>query len=413
MKPQLTDMKKAVRDAIPADCLPPIWVAFSGGLDSTLLLKLAADELGADRVCAVHVDHQLHVDSSKWREHCTQVAKKLAVGFECELVDVDSGNLELEARRSRYRVLEQHVGLGEVVLMAHHKDDLVETRLWQLLTGRMPIGIPESRRIGQGQIVRPLLAWSRHELEQVACDEELDWIDDPGNADTSYDRNWLRHLALPMLEGRFPGAADAIAAFDPGVLQEVVAQPLHLRREEPIDRSTVRSWLHAYGLYPPQSTVDEVCRQAVSARQDSRMSVKVGAKATVRRYDMQLHVVPMDEVPQETWITVGEELRLPNGVLVWKKSDSGFVAGERLGLVARRDLEGRGLSALKVNGQSKRLKNIFQEHRIPYWQRPGWPVLYSHKKILALPSLAATDSSRSSNHDRGETYLPEWSPTSY
>ena len=50
---------------------------------------------------------------------------------------------------------------------------------------------------------------------------------------------------------------------------------------------------------------------------------------------------------KRTWVTVGEELRLPNGVLVWKKSDSGFVAGERLGLVARRDLEGRGLSALK------------------------------------------------------------------
>ena len=309
MKPQLTDMKKAVRDAIPADCLPPIWVAFSGGLDSTLLLKLAADELGADRVCAVHVDHQLDVESSKWREHCRRVAEKLTVGFECEIVDVDSGNLELEARRSRYRVLEQHVGMGEVVLMAHHKDDLVETRLWQLLTGRMPIGIPESRRLGRGQVVRPLLAWSRHELEQVACDEGLDWIDDPSNADTSYDRNWLRHLALPMLEGRFPGAADAIAAFVAGVVEEVPAQPLPLRTEEPLDPGTVRAWLHAYGLYPPQSTVAEVCRQAVSVPQDSRMSVKVGAKATVCRYDMQLHVVPMHEVPKETSVMVGELLR--------------------------------------------------------------------------------------------------------
>ena len=124
------------------------WVAFSGGVDSTVLLDAAARALGgraAERLAAVHVNHGLHPDAGIWEDHCREAAGRLGVRFEARRADVRTGpgwgSLEVAARAARFRAIAGAVPPGEPVLLAHHRDDQAETVLLRILRGAGPAGM--------------------------------------------------------------------------------------------------------------------------------------------------------------------------------------------------------------------------------------------------------------------------------
>ncbi len=172
-------------------------VAFSGGLDSTVLLHALAAP--ADKqdipVMAVHVDHGLHEDSPDWRAHCEAVANSLGVDFVSKrvVVEDDAGHgPEAAARDARYRVLATLLKRGDWVLSAHHQDDQAETMLVNLIRGTGPAGlagIGEIRPFAAGWLVRPILDVPRAALQDYARAQGLAWIDDPSNDDLQFDRN--------------------------------------------------------------------------------------------------------------------------------------------------------------------------------------------------------------------------------
>jgi tRNA(Ile)-lysidine synthase len=130
-------------------------VAFSGGLDSTVLVHALARSLvdrANYRMRVAHVDHQLHPDSAKWSEHCGRVAQKLQIEFVPLVVNVDAGtdeSPEAAAREARYSALRQILKPNEVLLTAHHADDQLETMLLALMRGAQPIVRTIDERAGQ------------------------------------------------------------------------------------------------------------------------------------------------------------------------------------------------------------------------------------------------------------------------
>src|SRR5690606_6568799 len=97
---------------------------------------------------------------------------------------------------------------GDVLFQAHHQDDQLETLLYRLRRGSAPrglAGIPARRALGRGELRRPLLDFPRGELLDYARRAGLRWIEDESNADERFDRNFLRHRVLPLLEERWPG----------------------------------------------------------------------------------------------------------------------------------------------------------------------------------------------------------------
>ena len=196
------------------------WLAYSGGCDSHVLVHAAAQlrAVVAERIFhVVHVDHGLQTASAEWARHCAAVCEELALPFTLLRVDA-RGSLgespEAAARHARYRALASLMQAGDCLLTAHHQDDQAETLLLQLLRGGGPHGLaamPALSPFAAGMHARPMLTFSREELRRYAQRHALQWIDDPSNADSGFDRNYLRNSVMPVLRERWPAVARVLA----------------------------------------------------------------------------------------------------------------------------------------------------------------------------------------------------------
>ena len=112
------------------------WViAYSGGLDSTVLLYAAVHV--SDSLRAIHINHGLSPDAKVWAEHCLHQAR--AYGVMCESLNTEpftkqnGQSVETWARAQRYQIFEQHLQPDEILLFAHHQQDQAETLLLNLM----------------------------------------------------------------------------------------------------------------------------------------------------------------------------------------------------------------------------------------------------------------------------------------
>lgn len=194
-------------------------VAFSGGLDSSALLVLAAEYARRHQLQlqAVHINHQLSPNADAWAMHCQQFCQQRQIPLECINVKITTASrtsLEAQAREARYRALAGCMQTNTLLLAGQHQDDQVETLLLQLKRGAGPKGLaamPALKPFASGWIGRPLLSLSRQALQEWALAQRLNWIDDESNDSLAFDRNFIRHRILPELKQRWPGVERAIS----------------------------------------------------------------------------------------------------------------------------------------------------------------------------------------------------------
>ena len=370
-----------ILDAFLAGTRPAglLWVAFSGGVDSTVLLHALRAVPGS---VAIHINHGLDPAAPQWVRHCAVVAREFGVRFESQSVCVDAhGNREQAARAARYAVFRELLAPGDVIALGHHADDQAETRVWQLLTGREPGGMPTERRLGAGWLVRPLMGVKRNQILDYARRHGLRWIEDPANADLGFDRNRIRHGLLGRLEERHPGALERLSAPRPSAVESLRPLPV----EEATDPG-IEAWLLAAGLPTPSKAIAEIRRQSRAA-EDRNPRVAIASGTWACRYDRRWHLVADRDPakPEPGAVVVGDDLATPDGLLSWQPAASGLKAGRSLSIHRR-----RGGERIRPLGRdcTKTVKALFQEARIPPWQRANWPLLYERANLLAVPSLA-------------------------
>jgi tRNA(Ile)-lysidine synthase len=197
-------------------------VAVSGGPDSMALLEALAElreRLGL-WLCVAHLNHGLRGRlAEEDAEFVAARARALGLPFRLGSADVAAlrrrrgGSVEMAARDARYAFLEEvaaEVGATRVAL-GHTADDQVETVLQRLLRGGelgalrgMPVARPLSPR-SSAWVVRPLLWATRAEVLEYLAQRGVGWRYDASNADLSFQRNWVRHELLPLLEARCGG----------------------------------------------------------------------------------------------------------------------------------------------------------------------------------------------------------------
>jgi tRNA(Ile)-lysidine synthase len=195
-------------------------VAVSGGADSIVLvefLKTWRNLLKAEFIVA-HVHHGLGRSKKQnaFRKMAQilveQIAEKKDFSFLTNFPLETTDETEAGMRDFRYSLLEGWcVEQGcEGIILAHHRDDLLETRLLRLIRGTGPSGLT-AMKIRTGKKFRPLLDLSRQEIEFYAEKRGLKFVNDPSNYEAGSLRNWLRHEWIPALEKRQPGASRSLA----------------------------------------------------------------------------------------------------------------------------------------------------------------------------------------------------------
>ena len=205
---------------------PPVGkvtLGLSGGLDSVVLfdLLLQARRSLDCSLDAIHINHQLSPHAATWADFCGTLCAQHDVPLHLIKVQISRRSklgLEAAARAARYQAF---ASLDtDVLLLAHHLDDQVETLLQNLLRGTGvagAAGMPETRLAAQGsgartlRLVRPLIEVPRASLLAYAQQQGLHWVDDESNADSAFTRNFLRHQVLPVIEQRFPAYRDTMA----------------------------------------------------------------------------------------------------------------------------------------------------------------------------------------------------------
>lgn len=201
----------------------PIVVAFSGGVDSQVLLHAVAALKQSQKIhssiTAIHINHGLNVSANDWQALTEQQCKALAIDYKTLTVDVvktPRTSLEALARDKRYEALGSLSPSDAIILTGHHQDDQVETFLLACKRGSGLKGLSamaEESEFGQAQqrLVRPLLNISRNSIEHYANEHKLEWIEDDSNNDQTFDRNFLRQNIIPQLKERWQGIDQTIA----------------------------------------------------------------------------------------------------------------------------------------------------------------------------------------------------------
>ena len=194
-----------------------IYIAYSGGPDSTALLNILADmnTNSSLDIIAVHVNHNLSKESKAWEDHCKEACSILDIELIIESIKVvpDGGGIESASRKARYKVFENLLQENDQILLAHHSDDVAETVFMRLLRGTGVDGIegPKPRRvIGKGNLIRPFLEVSKKEILSYLNQNNIKYIKDDSNKNNELDRNFLRNKIFPLLEGRWNGFAKRI-----------------------------------------------------------------------------------------------------------------------------------------------------------------------------------------------------------
>lgn len=402
-----------------------IWVGFSGGVDSAVLLHALATEASLkNKLQALHIHHGLSKNADQWLKHCEQFCQDHGVAIQCEKVQLNQqGSVEQQARFARYKVFEQYVQHDDILVLGHHQDDQVETFMMRLMRGSGLTGLTamdDERALKSGMLLRPLLEFSREQIEGYARQQQLNWIEDESNLDTSIDRNWWRQTQLPALTKRYPQARQSILKTlsvlqDEHALLNELLQPIYeevlecindqqhldiekLKSQSPnLQSQLIRMWQETTSHYPllADKQISQLLKDFLDSREDAEPLFEWGdsegcSKNQIRRYKNLLYI--MTALPEsrdycyelDLSDPIEQHIDLPYGRLVVQADNSEqSVKPGQYQLVA---YDGT-LKAKPAKRPSKTLKKWFQEEQIPPWLRAHWPVLMHSGEVAAIPGL--------------------------
>lgn len=337
-----------------------IWVAYSGGVDSHVLLDLARHCF--PNVRAVHINHGLSVLDDQWQRHCEIVCANFNIPLQAIRVNAvakpgqSQENSARIARRNAWRNMLQD---NDLLLLAHHADDQAETVLYRLLRGAGPkglSGIKSKTKLGAATLLRPLLNITKAEILEYAHFNNLNWLQDQTNADNHFDRNYIRNNVLPIMLDRWPAAITSInrAAQLCGnaaslVTQQVSAKLQHIQlQDQTLDLlklsaesqqwqyEILRLWLQGHDISPSLQQLKIISNEVIGARVDA----------------------------QPEYIIADRVLKRSNN---------------KLYLLAR--------TAPSVSTHGRKAKKIFQQHGIPPWERAKYPLVFEGDKLVAIVGL--------------------------
>ncbi len=429
-------LANAVNDFIRArDVHGTYWIAYSGGLDSHVLLHLFARLQTAYpiKLRAVYINHGVNPAAANWAVHCEKVCRELNI----ELVQRSLSNVDISSspedtlRQLRYQILSELLQPGDFLLTAHHQNDQAETVLLQLLRGAGPKGLaamPAIKAFAAGWHARPLLNFSREDLVSYAKEHELQWIEDDSNQDTQFTRNFLRHQVMPILTERWPTVTRTLArsalhcAEAQQMIEEMTEQniadlrgrfpeTLSIKKLLELDQNkqshVLRAWiLQANFPVPSLVKMQHILRDILLARND-KMPHITWRGVELRRYRDDLFLLPCltshDPMQRLQW-NLDQPLTIPALGTLSTLVCKGEGVRADINNVVVRFRQGGEVFRLPGRQHHHDLKKLFQSWGIPPWQRDRVPLLEVDGKLAAVVGWAVADEFLARGDEDGRTY---------
>ncbi len=393
---------------IPAEASRLV-VAYSGGLDSSVLLHLVSKHCRPRPVLAWHINHGLQPAADDMEDFCRDLTKALDIPLRVDRLqlDRDSGNLEARARKARYQLFEEQAEAGDCILTAHHQADQAETVLLNLFRGsgtRGLRGIAEHRSLGSTPLVRPLLGISKQQLTDYAREHGLQWFDDPSNTELDFNRNYLRQQIMPAVVERWPMAEQKIAdgarwqVESQDLLDELAAMDLFacevrsewgaalssdklLQLSAARARNLLRYWLNQRGVeLPALGRLDTLLTQLTGENSTAEITMP-GYR--LRSFDQRLFLLLEKDMPGSCKgyfeFRQQERVNLP-GLQTPMSRQQVF---KQLGINDRQQTLGVGFRETVADHLVSRhhLKNFFQSRRVPPWVRSSLPLVFIDEEL--------------------------------
>lgn len=385
---------------------PPfcVEIGLSGGVDSIVLAWLLVDlqlELGF-RLCAVYVHHGLSPNAQIWADFCEHFCRKHTIPFRVAYVKLDENSpfgVEAEARAKRYQVYQE--SSAEVIALAHHRDDQIETVLLQLFRGggvHALSGMPVCREDLDKIFWRPLISVSKADLVECARQNGLTHIDDESNLDEQFRRNWIRHKLLPEIEMQIPDVGAHILRTaslmqdSAHLVDEVVAEDLQFITKNVffdvalwrgLSQSRQKMVLLRYvqslnmGL-PRAISLEDFVAQMKKAKPSDELC---WALPDGKIYVYQEKIYPIKHTLSNFEPILVQDINdmvFANGMLFWQKSEKGIpLAQIKNGLVLSPRING---AMIYLNTFHKTVKSCLQERKIPPFMRQHYPILLNKDK---------------------------------
>ena len=384
-----------------------IYIALSGGVDSVVMLDLVQKICGKS-IFAIHVNHNLSEESGKAQSFCVKFAGSYSIKcFVAEISIQASGSIETAARKSRYEAFEKFLGPHDLILLAHHSGDQVETALFKLFRGGGSfglVGMPRERAIGVATLYRPMLTLTKLQILNYARENRLRWIEDPTNDEDTFDRNYIRHHLVPAIIGRFANAESAIlekierdGRWRSEIEFQAQKELLGLRTErDSIELANLKSlereklqnllifWLIELGVpIPRKPFLKDLATRILS---ESGINMKF-SWLTFKKFKGRLYIgKQVPDFSENTSLLLKGQSNVAGGQVVRK-----LVWGQGLKVMEGYHLRFRkGGEIFKLRGK-KSLKKLLQDLKVPPWHRFRLPLIYAGNELVALSAMSEWD----------------------
>ena len=392
-------------------------VALSGGLDSVVLLHLFS-RLQPCNVTAHHVHHGLSDNADDWVGFCTKTCTSLSIPVTVSHVTIDKKNrtsLEALAREKRYAVLTEGFCEQNYLVTGHHQDDQLETVILALkrgagLTGLQ--GIIAKQSLSAGHLIRPLLNFSRQQLECYAKQFELTWIEDESNTDQKFDRNFIRHSITPLLKSRWPAITKTVARSanhcqtQQQLIDEITESDFQtcqlpelaldieklLTLTETRRNNVLRYWFKVGELnYPSTKQLSVIWQDLVLAQADAEPRILLQGMS-VCRYRKAIYLVDEKQIKIEkhkiNWQSE-QSITLNTGRLTLKlDAHDDFLNNDYIVEVCfRKELESGFLCQPNDREKRRSLKKLLHEYHVPPWLRDSVPLLFINSELVAAVGI--------------------------